>query len=333
MQLKHIADALKLELRGDGSRSIENLAPVHNATEADLTFVVSRRYLEKLQQTQAGAVIVPAALAADAPCSVLISEHPYLSYAQVSQLLYPEHTSALGVAGSAVVDPTATLGEGVSIGEHSVIEAGAVIGDHSRIGPGCHIGRQARVGQHSQLLGRVTLSHSCEIGDNCRLQPGVVIGADGFGYAPGPDGWVAIRQVGRVMIGHQVQIGANTTIDRGALEDTVIGDGVILDNQIQIAHNVRIGKMTAIAACVGIAGSTIIGERCTIGGKAAIVGHIQIADDVHLTATSFVTRSVLEAGSYSSGMPLQKTSVWRRTFARLNRLEQLARSIKKLSVD
>ncbi|MBX2883133.1 MAG: UDP-3-O-(3-hydroxymyristoyl)glucosamine N-acyltransferase [Granulosicoccus sp.] len=329
MQLRQLADSLDLTLRGDANLQINALAPVSDAGPSDLTFVVGRRYLDALRNTGAGAVIVPEALVDDAPCSCLLSANPYLSYAQASQLLYPEPVTPAGVADSAVVSPDAILGEGVIISPYAVVEEGVSIGKGTFVGVGVHLGRNCQIGAECTIKSHVTIAHDCILGDRCRLQPGAVIGADGFGYAPDKTGWVAIRQVGRVVIGSDVEIGANTTIDRGALSDTVIEDGVILDNQIQIGHNVKLGKYTAIAACVGIAGSTTIGERCTIGGKSAIVGHLTIADNVHLTATSFVVRSIKEAGSYSSGMPLQKTSLWRRTYMRLGRLEELARAIKK----
>lgn len=329
MLLRQLADSLGLTLRGNGDLEIDALAPVSSAGPSHLTFVVGRRYLKALCTTSAGAVIVPAELADDAPCSSLISDNPYLSYARASQLLYPEPLEKPGVAASALVAKTASLGDGVTIAANAVVEEGVTIGAGTFIGVGVHVGRNSSIGGHCVIKSHVTIAHDCVLGDRCRLQPGAVIGSDGFGYAPDKSGWVAIRQVGRVVIGDDVEIGANTTIDRGALADTVIEDGVILDNQIQIGHNVRLGKMTAIAACVGIAGSTTVGERCTIGGKSAIVGHLSIADNVHLTATSFVVRSITEPGSYSSGMPLQKTSLWRRTYSRLGRLEELARAIKK----
>lgn len=329
MQLRQLADSLDLKLRGNGDLQIAALAPIADAGSSDLSFVVGPRYLKALRATGAGAVIVPPALVDEAPCSVLVSDNPYLSYARATHLLYPETVLTPGVAETAMVAPGATLGEGVTVLANAVIEEGVTIGAGSVIGVGVHVGRNSHIGEQCVIKTHVSIAHECLLGDRCRLQSGAVIGSDGFGYAPSKNGWVAIRQVGRVVIGNDVEIGANTTIDRGALADTIIEDGVILDNQIQIGHNVKLGKNTAIAACVGIAGSTTIGERCTIGGKTAIVGHLTITDDVHLTATSFVVRSITEAGSYSSGMPLQKTSLWRRTYSRLGRLEELARAIKK----
>lgn len=329
MNLSALATALELEFHGDANREITALAPVTGAGATDLTFVVSARYRDALIGTQAGAVIVPETLAHHAPCDTLISSHPYASYAAASQLLYPEYQAPVGISDSAWVDADATVSADASVGPCCVIEAGAVIESGVQIGAGCTIGRGARIGRDTVLKPNVSINADCELGARCRIQSGAVIGSDGFGYAPTTSGWLAIRQVGRVIIGNDVEIGANTTVDRGALSDTRIGDGVILDNQIQIAHNVVIGEHTAIAACVGIAGSTVIGSHCTIGGKSAIVGHLNITDNVHLTATSFVTQSINEPGSYSSGMPLLPTGQWRRLYTRLGQLDTLFRRLKK----
>ena len=326
MLLSQLAEALQLQVQGDAELDIESLAPVAEATENQLTFVVGPKYRKQLRSTRASAVIATAELAVDAPCSILVSTSPYLDYARASQLLYPRAAVTPGIAGSAVIDSTAKIASSASIAEQCFVGAGAVIGDGVSLGMGCRVGANVQIDAGSVLVGNVWVDDECTIGRRCRIQPGTVIGSDGFGYAPGPDGWVGIRQVGRVVIGDDVEIGANTTIDRGALSDTVIGNGVILDNQIQIAHNVVIGDHTAIAACVGIAGSTRIGKRCLIGGKSAIVGHIEITDDVQLHATSFVTRSILESGSYSSGSPLLKTSKWRRLYLQLARFDELIKA-------
>lgn len=331
MQLQTLANSLNLVLQGNPDLNIDSLAPVSRATADQLTFVVSPKYVDALRSTSAGAVILPEALVSEAPCSVLLSTNPYLSYSQATQLLYPDAAWQAGISASATVAPNAAISPSAYIGPQVVVESDAVVSAGAYIGPGCIVGAGAVIGEGSYLHANVTVYHECQLGRNCRLQAGVVIGADGFGYAPSESGWSRIKQVGRVIIGDRVEIGANTTIDRGALDDTIICDGVILDNLIQVAHNVRIGKNTAIAACVGIAGSTTIGENCTIGGMSAIVGHLNIPDNVHLTATSFVTRSIEKRGSYSSGMPLQPTKQWRRTYARLSRLEDLVKSIKKLT--
>ncbi len=330
MKLQALADALQLKLTGDPDHSISCLRPVDSATADALSFVVGKAYAEQLQQTKAGAVILPEALASFAPGNYLVSDNPYLSYARASQLLYPDSGQATGIHPTAVVSDSAIISPSASIGANVVIEDEASVGADSVIGAGCFVGAKAVIGERSRLFANVTIYHDCTVGNDCRFQSGVVVGSDGFGYAPGPGGWERINQVGIVAIGDRVEIGANTTIDRGAMENTVIEDGVILDNQIQVAHNVRIGSNTAIAGCVGIAGSTQIGKNCRIGGKTAIVGHIQISDNVTLTATSFVSRSIREPGVYSSGMPLQRDKLWRRTFARLNQLDDLARGLKRL---
>ena len=329
MNLSALASALELEFHGDANRELTALAPVASADHSQLTFVVSPRYRDALVNTRAGAVIVPESLAEFAPCDTLISSQPYASYAAASQLLYPDYRAPAGISASALVDPDCQVAADASVGPGAIIEQGAVIAAGVQIGAGCCIGRGVTVSCDTVIKPNVTINADCQIGERCRIQSGAVIGSDGFGYAPTAKGWLAIRQVGRVIIGDDVEVGANTTIDRGALSDTIIGDGVILDNQIQIAHNVVIGERTAIAACVGIAGSTVIGKNCTIGGKSAIVGHLSITDNVHLTATSFVTRSIEESGSYSSGMPLLRTSQWRRLYTRLGQLDALFRLRRK----
>lgn len=333
MQLADIAKTLGLQVYGGENPEITGLGPIHCASRGQISFVVNQRYRDALLSTGASAAIVPEAMKDDAPCVVLVSDHPYLSYAQVSQILYPDKTRNTGIAATAVVADDVQIPSDVSIGPGAVIESGVTLSGGSSIGAGCFIGAGSSIGSGCLLFANVTVNADCIIGNDCRIQPGAVIGSEGFGFARSATGWQRIQQVGRVCIGDRVEIGANTTIDRGALEDTIIENDVILDNQIQIAHNVRIGECTAIAACVGIAGSTEIGKNCTIGGKAAIVGHLTIADNVHLTATSFVTQSIATPGSYSSGVPLLPTRRWRRDYVRLGKLEALFDSVKKLTRD
>ncbi len=325
MKLKQLADSLGLGLRGDPDTQINRLADIQSADEGSLSFVVGARLRNDLLSCRASAVIVPEDLADDAPCACLVSSNPYLSYAQASHILYPYKPLVSGPAVGACVAADADVQPCAEIGPNAVITSGSTIGQNCVIGAGTYIGESVTIGANCRIGPNVTICHGTSIGSDCRVHPGAVIGADGFGFAPGPDGWVHIRQIGRVLIGDRVDVGANTTIDRGAIGDTVIGNDVILDNQIQVAHNVHIGDYTAIAGCVGIAGSTVIGRHCRIGGKTAIVGHITIADNVTLTATSFVSRSITEPGTYSSGMPLQKNSDWRRTFVRLSRLDEIVK--------
>ncbi len=345
MKLEQLANSLELNFSGEADAEVTHLADIHATADnsnlgaatdgvagrlaGSLSFVTGKRYADALQASQATAVIVPESMAELAPGNYLVSDNPYLSYAEASQLLYPRRETT-GVHASAAVAASATIDASATIGANVVIEAGAVIDAECVVGAGCVIGEGACIGRGTTLFPNVTVTADCMIGSDCRVQPGAVIGSEGFGYAPSPTGWVRINQVGRVVIGDRVEIGANTTIDRGAIEDTIIEDGVILDNQIQVAHNVRIGKHTAIAGCVGIAGSTRIGERCRIGGKSAIVGHLNIADNVTITAASFVTRSIDEPGVFSSGMPQQESAVWRRNVARLSRLDELFKRVIRI---
>ncbi|MCL4154652.1 UNVERIFIED_CONTAM: hypothetical protein GTU68_016807, partial [Idotea baltica] len=296
---------------GDPAFEVQQLAPIATATSADLSFVVSARYKDQLAASRAGAVILPESIAKHAPGNFLVSANPYASYARASWLLTPESRPKAGVHELASVDPSAVISPTASIGQHCVISADVSIGAHTRLFP------------------RVTVYHDCVIGDDCRVQSGAVLGAEGFGFAFDQT-WQPIHQTGRVVIGNKVHVGANTTIDRGAIDDTVICDGVILDNQIQIAHNVQIGENTAIAGCVGIAGSTRIGANCQIGGASNIVGHINIVDGVVLNATSFVSQSIDKPGRYSSGMPLQTSGDWKRTFVILSKLNDLLKRVRQL---
>ena len=330
MEAGRLAAALGLELRGAPSRRLARLAPLGRAGPDELAFVVGARQRPALAGCRAGLVICPESLVDAVPGDALVSPDPYASYARASWLLAPEAPADPGVHPDATVDPDARLGEGVSVGPGTTIAAGAALGDGARVGALCAIGPRARIGARTRLFPRVTLGEGVCLGSDCRVQSGAVIGAEGFGFAPGEHGWLAIHQTGGVEIGDRVHVGANTTIDRGALDPTVIGDGVILDNLIQIAHNVRIGENTAIAACTGVAGSATIGRRCLIGGACNINGHIEIVDGTTVTATSFVQRSILEPGTYGAALPLQERARWRRTFAIIARLEELVRRVRAL---
>jgi len=332
VNLADIASALELELHGDATHNVSRLAPIANASADELTFVVSARYKEQLLASKAGAVIIPAALADHVSGNYLISNNPYASYAKASWLLTPEPNFAAGIAATACIDSTANISTSASIGEHCVVGANVTIADGAVVGAHSFLGANARIGAHTRLFPRVTVYHDCRLGEYCRVQSGAVIGAEGFGFAY-DNGWQAIHQTGRVVIGNKVHIGANTTIDRGAIEDTSIANGVLLDNQIQVAHNVRIGENTAIAGCVGIAGSTRIGANCQIGGACNIIGHLEIADDVVLNATSYVTQSIKKPGRYGSGMPLQTNGEWKRSFVILSKLNELLRRIRRLEKD
>lgn len=315
-----IAGQLGGEIVGDAAVVISQIAPLEQAGPGDISFVSQARYRAQLATTRAGCLIVGPALAEEAARrgTVIVTPDPYLYYAKLSQwyAVRLRGKVPVGIHPSAVVEADATLGEGVTIGPLSYIGAGAVIGAGSRIGA------------------RVVIGERCEIGERCLLHPGVVVGADGFGFAPalvdGERRWEKIEQLGAVRIGDDVEIGANTCIDRGALGDTVIGNGVKLDNLIQVGHNVHIGAHSAMAGCVGIAGSARIGRRCTVGGGAIVLGHLELADDVHITAASVVSRSIREPGQYSGMFPIDDNASWEKNAATLRHLHALRERLRTL---
>ena len=327
--LGEIAQAVDAELIGDASAVVNHIASVDNAGPDSITFITGRKFLTALKQATPTAVIVPVELAAAVDTSRLLSKDPYLAYAKLTRLwadaMLPD--SCASIHPSASIDNTARIGTGATIEAGAVIQGNVVISANVRIGAGAVVGVGCEIGEGTDVHPNVTLMYGVTVGNNSEIHSGAVIGADGFGWAPVADGWEKIHQLGGVRIGDRVSIGACTTVDRGALDDTIIEDGVILDNQIQVAHNVIIGKNTAIAGCTGIAGSTVIGKNCRIGGAVSIVGHISICDDVLVTANSFVNRSIREPGSYSSGYPLEESKTWRKNAVRLHRLDQLARNV------
>lgn len=328
--LAELARRFQGQVRGNPDLVVKRAASLEAAGPDDIAYLSDSKYLARLSATRAGAVILTEADASHCTGSALIVENPHLCFARVAQLLHSPPPFRPGVHASAVVSPSARVAKSAWIGPHAVVEDDAEIMEDAYIGPGCLVGQGASVGAHSRLVAHVVLGDRCAIGADCLLQPGAVIGADGFGFAKDGERWQKVPQLGRVIVGNEVEVGANTTIDRGALDDTVIGNGVKLDNQIQIAHNVRIGDNTAIAACVGIAGSTRIGKRCTFGGQVGIIGHLEIADDVHVTAKSLVTSSIRQAGVYSSSLKAEPAEKWRRNAARLHQLDEIAQRLKKL---
>ena len=275
-------------------------------------------------------MVLDAASAPDCPVAALVSRNPYAAFARIAQVLHPLPAVVPGIHPSAVVHPSAQVAADASIGPQAVVEEDVVVGSRALVGPGCVVMRGARLGPDSRLVARVTLYPGVTLGSRCTVHAGAVIGADGFGFAPDRDGYVRVPQVGGVHIGDDVDIGANTTIDRGAIEDTVIDDGVKLDNLVQVGHNVRIGAHTVIAGCAGISGSTIIGKRCMIGGASGTVGHIELGDDVLVTGMTMVTKSIKGPGMYSAGMPAMPAAEWRKTVARLRRLPVLERRLALL---
>lgn len=328
-----LAERLGLEYSGDGTAILSRAASLESAGPDALSFFVPGTAGERLAATHAGAVLARADDVAAAPCACIVSSEPYLHFARASQLLHPLPVVEPGIAAGAMVAEDASIDDRAQIANGAIVETGARIDTGAVIGPGCVVGPEAWIGADTRLGARSVVGDRCVLGARCIVQPGAVIGSDGFGYAHASDGWVRIPQIGRVVIGDDVAVGANTTIDRGTADDTVIADGVILDNQIQIAHNVHIGPGTAMAGCVGVAGSAVIGARCTIGGAAVILGHLEIVDDVHITAMSMVSKSITLAGTWSSGLPLEPNRDWRRNAARFRQLDRLARRVNALEKD
>ena len=329
-RLGELATRIGATLRGDPEILIDRVAALDAAGPRDVTFLSNRRYRRYLEATRAGAVILSPEFENACPVSALVLDNPYVGYARVATLLNPPAETVPCIARTAVVDPRATIAPDASVGAHCVIEAGASVGAGTSLAAGSFVGRGSTIGPNGRIAARVVVCQGVHIGARVVIHPGVVVGADGFGIANDNGVWVKIPQFGGVRIGDDVEIGANTTIDRGALDDTVIEDGVKLDNLIQVGHNVHIGAHTAIAACSAIGGSARIGSRCTIAGAVSIAGHLEIADDVHLTATSAVPNSIREAGVYSSGMPIQENRAWRRNVARLRRLDEMARRLRSI---
>ncbi len=330
IKLAELARQLGAELHGDGDVDISGVANLHHAAVGELSFLANLRYLKSLPETKASAVIIDPDQASSCPTNALLIKNPYAAYARAAQLLYPLAKVAAGIHPSAVVDKTATIADSASIGPYAVIAAGCQIGEGVVIGAYCEMSENSIIEQDSRLLSRVSLVSRVRIGKRSVIHPGAVIGGDGFGFANDEGEWIKIPQLGGVVIGDDVEVGCNTTIDRGALDDTVIAEGVKLDNLIQIAHNVQIGAHTAIAGCTGIAGSTRIGRRCAIGGGVGIAGHIEICDDVQLTGTTFVTQSISQPGTYSSGVPMEAYGSWRRNYTRVKQLDDMAKRLRRL---
>lgn len=330
LTLGEIADQLGLECHGQRSRPIRGLATLASAGPDQLSFLANRRYASRLATTAAGAVLVAPDQVGQCPVDSLVADDPYLAYARASHFFERAPRLPAGVHPSAVVAPSAQLGEGVAVGPLCVVGEQVELAAGVQLGAGCVVGDRCRIGADTRLHARVTLYHEVVIGARCVVHSGAVLGADGFGFAPDAGHWMKIAQLGRVVVGDDVEIGANTTIDRGALDDTRIGAGVIIDNQVQIAHNVVIGDHTAIAGCVGIAGSARIGRHCTLAGGVGLVGHIEIGDRVHVSGMTMVTKSIAGPGSWSSGTPVQETRQWKRNAVRFAQLDEWARRLSAL---
>lgn len=318
------------EVLGDASVRIHQVAPLDTAGPGEIAFLSNVRYERQLAQTGASALIVGPDGRDSTRLPRIVCANPYAYYAKVSTLINPRMRPVAGVDPRAAVDSQASVATSAFVGAFAVIEAGASIAEGAEVHPGCYIGRDARIGRDSVLNPGVTVYHRCVIGERAIVHSGAVIGADGFGMAMEGGKWLKIPQIGKVLIGDDVEIGANTTIDRGAMGDTVIEDGVKMDNQIQIGHNCRIGAHSAIAGCVGIAGSTRIGKHCRIGGSAMISGHLDIADNVEISGGTTVAKSILSAGTYTSVYPISQHDEWLKNASILRHLREMRDRIRKL---
>ena len=328
--LAEIADHIGGDVVGDRDYVVNSVATLQSAKADQISFLSNTKYRKYLAETSAGAVIVSPSLSGNVPSNAIISHDPYVAYAKIALLLNPVVIKKTGIHPSVSIDENCQIDPSVTINAQSVIGAGVILEKNVVIGPGCVLLDDVRVGENTRLVANVTLCDGVSIGQRGLIHPGVVIGADGFGIANDKGKWVKVPQVGSVKIGNDVEIGANTTIDRGAIDDTTIGDGVKLDNQIQIGHNTIIGEHTVIAGCVGIAGSTTIGKNCAIGGGAGLGGHLEIADGVQLTGMTMVTKSITQSGSYSSGIPAEPTQVWHKNVIRYRQLEKLSERVKQI---
>ncbi|VAX09693.1 UDP-3-O-[3-hydroxymyristoyl] glucosamine N-acyltransferase [hydrothermal vent metagenome] len=329
-RLGDLANQTGARLEGDIECRISSLETLQEAASGGISFLANRKYRKYLKTTKASAVILSQEFLAECPTNALVSDNPYLIFAHIAELLAPKADIRSGQHASAIVAQSAQIDASAWIGPGAIIEDEAEVGARACIGPGCVVGRGSTIGEDCRLLANVSICHGVELGCRVLVHPGAVIGSDGFGLANDNGVWVKVPQLGSVCIGDDVEIGANTTIDRGAIKNTVIEHGVKLDNQVQIAHNVSIGAHTAVAACVGIAGSTRIGRHCTLAGGVGVVGHLNIADDVHFSAQTLVTRSFPEPGYYSGNLPAAPNSIWRKTIAGIRRLDWLRKRVKRL---
>ena len=328
--LGQLAERLGATLRGAEDQPISGLATLQEAGPEQLSFLANAQYRKFLSGCQAGAVLLTAADAEGYAGNALVVANPYLAYAELSHLFDRKPRAESGVHPSAVVAADAQIDASASIGAYAVIESGTQIAAGVTVGAHCVIGARSVIGEGGWLAPRVTLYHDVRIGKRVVIQSGAVIGGEGFGFANEKGVWQKIAQIGGVTIGDDVEIGANTTVDRGALSDTLIGNGVKLDNQIMIAHNVQIGDNTAMAGCAGISGSTKIGKNCMIAGGVGMVGHIEVCDNVFVTGMTMVTRSITEPGSYSSGTAMQPAAEWRKSAARIRQLDDMVRRLQQL---
>ena len=328
--LAYLASFLNGKLNGDSGYKINSISSLDQAQPDQISYCSEKKYSKQLETTRAGAVVISQEYVSSFNGNSIVVDNPHLSFVKIARLLHPENSFEAAVHPSAIVSSNATVSPTAWIGPNVVIEDGANIGDKAYVGAGCYVGQNTKVGDGSKLYPGVTVQHESIVGSQCVLYAGVVIGSDGFGFARDGEVWEKIPQVGRAVVGDDVEIGANTTIDRGAIHDTVIHSGVKIDNLVHIAHNVEIGENTIIAACTGIAGSAKLGKRCSIGGSARIFGHIEIADDVVIAANSLVGRSIKEPGVYSSAIRAEKLDKWQKNIARFGELDSIARRLRMI---
>jgi len=328
--LDELANRFGGQVVGDGATPLTGINTLEKAGLGEISFLSNSKYKKFLATTNASALIVGMSDKEATSLPRIVTPNPYLYFAHVTAFFHPAEIPKPGIHPSAVVEPGATVAASASVGPFAYIAEGAVIGERCIIGSHVSVGSRVIVADEVLLYPRVVIYADCEIGNRVILHAGVVIGADGFGLAQDQGRWVKIPQVGRVVIGDDVEIGANTTVDRGALDDTVIEEGVKLDNQIQVGHNVRIGAHTAIAGCVGIAGSAVIGSRCTIGGSAGILGHLEICDNAHVSAFTLITKSIKKPGQYTSQLPVMTHEEWLKSASQLRHLDKLAEKIRSL---
>lgn len=328
LSLQEVSNYVSGVLLGSSDQQVSGVASLVKAKPGQISFCTSPKSSHLLMETAASVVLLQQDSGLSSPTAAIYVEDVYLSYAKLARLFSPPYTFASGVAASAVVDATAEIGEDVHIGAHAVISRGVKLGRGVQIGAGCVIGDYCEIGAGSRIHANVTLYHEVSMGEACEIYANAVIGSDGFGYAKDGDVWHKIPQTGRVRLGHRVHVGSSSTIDRGALDDTVLDDDVIIDSQVHLGHNVKVGRSTAMAACSGVSGSTTIGKHCQFAGQVAINGHIHITDHVYLTGCSMVIGSISEPGVYSSGMPALPNRTWRKVAAYTRQLDMLFKKVK-----
>jgi len=317
------------QLKGDPTLQISGVSPLSNSRSGTLSFITSTKFRKQLTSTTAALIILKESDSEFCPVDHIVVDDPYYAYARATALFINESVAGT-IHPTAVINKSASIGKGVSLGAHAVVGHDVILAEGCSIGPGVVLGDGVEIGMNSIVNANVTIYANCRIGERAIIHSGAVIGADGFGFANHQDKWIKIHQLGKVVIGNDVEIGANTAIDRGAIDDTIIDDGVKLDNQIQIGHNCHIGAHTAIASSAAVAGSTIIGKNFAVGGLTGFFGHLEVADNVTLTAMSAVTRTIKSPGHYASGTPLQPYREWQKNFTRFKQLDEMSRKLKLL---